>query len=233
MVRRGTARPGEALFVSGSLGDAALGLALRKDPALAGRWGLSPAEAEHLRRRYVRPQPRLGARAGAARARLRRHGRVGRPRQGPGPHVRGERLCARACGSPTCRSLPPPPRRSPPTRRSARGSSTGGDDYEVLAAVPAASVDAFQSMAAQAGIAVTRIGATLAGTGVVIEGRDGQPAHPRPHRLGPFLNDLSPAPPAAPEAMRPATTRTLRGAASQTATTDSPLSPTEIQKASA
>src|SRR5438552_6732719 len=37
MVRRGTARPGEALFVSGSLGDAALGLALRKNPALVGR----------------------------------------------------------------------------------------------------------------------------------------------------------------------------------------------------
>src|SRR5258705_9378898 len=61
--RGGTARPGEVLFVSGSLGDAALGLALRKDPALAGRWGLSPAEAEHLRNRYVRPQPRLGMRA--------------------------------------------------------------------------------------------------------------------------------------------------------------------------
>ena len=30
-------------------------------------------------------------------------------------------------------------------------------------------------MAAPAGIPVTRIGATLPGTGVVIEGRDGQP----------------------------------------------------------
>ena len=52
---------------------------------------------------------------------------------------------------------------------------TGGDDYEVLAAVPAAGADAFRSMAAQAGIAVTRIGTTLAGTGIVIEDRDGQP----------------------------------------------------------
>ena len=52
---------------------------------------------------------------------------------------------------------------------------TGGDDYEVLAAVPAASADAFQAMAARGSIAVTRIGTTLAGTGVVIEGRDGQP----------------------------------------------------------
>ena len=60
MVRRATARPGEVLFVSGSLGDAALGLALRKDPALADRWQLAPAEAAYLRERYARPQPRLG-----------------------------------------------------------------------------------------------------------------------------------------------------------------------------
>src|SRR6478752_7271363 len=60
MVRRGTARSGETLFVSGSLGDAALGLALRKNSRLADLWGLPPAEAEHLRRRYLRPQPRLG-----------------------------------------------------------------------------------------------------------------------------------------------------------------------------
>jgi thiamine-monophosphate kinase len=35
---------------------------------------------------------------------------------------------------------------------------TGGDDYEVLAAVPSANADAFRSAAAQAGVAVTRIG---------------------------------------------------------------------------
>src|SRR6185436_18937693 len=66
MVRRGTARAGDAVLVSGTLGDAALGLALRKDPALAAAWGLTPAEAEHLRRRYARPEPRL-ALAGALR----------------------------------------------------------------------------------------------------------------------------------------------------------------------
>ncbi len=59
MVRRGTARPGDVLFVSGTLGDAALGLALRKGPDLAKAWGLSPEEDAHLRRRYLRPEPRL------------------------------------------------------------------------------------------------------------------------------------------------------------------------------
>jgi len=54
-------------------------------------------------------------------------------------------------------------------------TATGGDDYEVLAAVPEANAAAFQSKAAEAAIAATRIGKTLPGSGIVIEGRDGQP----------------------------------------------------------
>ncbi len=54
-------------------------------------------------------------------------------------------------------------------------SVTGGDDYEVLAAVSAASAEAFRAAAALAGTPVTRIGAMLAGSGVVIEDRDGKP----------------------------------------------------------
>src|SRR6185295_12561251 len=60
MVRRDTARPGDALFVSGTLGDAALGLLIRRNARLAATWGLSAAHGEHLRRRYLRPEPRLG-----------------------------------------------------------------------------------------------------------------------------------------------------------------------------
>src|SRR5262249_62089467 len=67
MVRRGTAQPGDVLFVSGTLGDAFLGLALRKEAALSGRWGLASEEAQHLIQRFLRPQPRL-ALASAVRA---------------------------------------------------------------------------------------------------------------------------------------------------------------------
>src|SRR5512145_1907018 len=59
MVRRTTARPDCTLLVSGTIGDAALGLALLKDPTLAEAWELSPAEADYLIRRYRRPEPRL------------------------------------------------------------------------------------------------------------------------------------------------------------------------------
>lgn len=51
------ARPGDALYVSGTIGDAALGLALRRDPGLAAR--LSPQMREYLLDRYLLPRPRL------------------------------------------------------------------------------------------------------------------------------------------------------------------------------
>lgn len=54
---RAGARPGDGVFVSGTIGDAALGLALRRDPALAVR--LSPPACDVLLERYLLPRPRL------------------------------------------------------------------------------------------------------------------------------------------------------------------------------
>ena len=56
MVRRAGAKPGDLIFVSGTIGDAALGLALRNDPARD--WPLNPAQQQHLSDRYLLPQPR-------------------------------------------------------------------------------------------------------------------------------------------------------------------------------
>lgn len=53
-VLRGGARPGDAVFVSGTLGDAAAGLAF-----LQSRWQPEPAHGEYLLARYYRPTPRL------------------------------------------------------------------------------------------------------------------------------------------------------------------------------
>jgi thiamine-monophosphate kinase len=174
MVRRATARPGEALYVSGSLGDAVLGLALRKDPALAGRWQLTPAEAAYLRDRYLRPQPRLGLAPA-----LREHASAAMDIS-DGLAKDLARMCKASGCAARVRFVGVP--LSPAAAKAlaadpalARSIVAAGDDYEVLAAVPAASADAYQAMAAQAGIAVTRIGTTLAGTGIVIEGGDGQP----------------------------------------------------------
>ena len=136
MVRRGTARPGEALFVSGSLGDAGLGLALRKNPRLADAWGLSPAEAEHLRRRYVRPLPRLGL------------GPALRERASAAMDVSDglAKDLARMCAASGCTArvrLSDVPLSPAAAKALAADPAlglrvvTGGDDYEVLATVPA------------------------------------------------------------------------------------------------
>ncbi|HUG63161.1 MAG TPA: thiamine-phosphate kinase, partial [Methylomirabilota bacterium] len=63
MVRRGGALKGDRVVVSGTIGDAAIGLRLRRDPGLADRLGLSQSAREHLLGRYLLPQPRIVAAA--------------------------------------------------------------------------------------------------------------------------------------------------------------------------
>lgn len=59
MVKRAGASAGDHLFVSGTLGDAALGLRLRQNPELADVWQLDPEACEYLKQRYTLPEPRL------------------------------------------------------------------------------------------------------------------------------------------------------------------------------
>jgi thiamine-monophosphate kinase len=174
MVRRATARTGEALFVSGTLGDAALGLALRKDVALAAAWGLTPAEAEHLRRRYARPEPRL-----ALATALRDHASAAMDIS-DGLAKDLARLCAASGCAAHARFADMP--LSPAAAKAlaadpalAKLIVAAGDDYEVLASVPPANAAQFQASAAAAGVAVTRIGTTEAGEGIRIEDCDGRP----------------------------------------------------------
>src|SRR6266545_2893516 len=58
MVRRAGARLGDRVVVTGTIGDAALGLLVRRDPGVAARWGLDAAGRDHLLGRYRLPQPR-------------------------------------------------------------------------------------------------------------------------------------------------------------------------------
>lgn len=60
LVRRSTARPGDVVYVTGTIGDAALGLRLRQDPSLVSKWGLSSDQRAALESRHRAPTPVLG-----------------------------------------------------------------------------------------------------------------------------------------------------------------------------
>src|SRR5215469_11368198 len=57
MVRRAGAQAGERVVVTGTIGDAALGLRLRRDASAAQRWGLTLEQRNHLEARYLVPEP--------------------------------------------------------------------------------------------------------------------------------------------------------------------------------
>ena len=174
MVRRATARPGDSIFVSGTIGDSALGLKLRGDAALAARWGLDQAAAQALVARYLRPEPRVAlgpALLECASAAMDISDGLAKDLD---RLVRASDVGARVIGSDIPLSMP---------ARSAMAQSrdlfrvlvTGGDDYEILAAVPQDRRSAFRDAATLAGIPVTEIGRLEAGSGVEIVGPNGAP----------------------------------------------------------
>ena len=59
MLRRAGASAGDRVVVTGTIGDAALGLLLRNDMAAAERWSLGREASNNLQQRYLVPQPRL------------------------------------------------------------------------------------------------------------------------------------------------------------------------------
>jgi thiamine-monophosphate kinase len=59
MVRRGGAMRGDIVFVSGTIGDAALGLLLKNRDQRLTSLSLSKAHKKHLTERYLYPQPRV------------------------------------------------------------------------------------------------------------------------------------------------------------------------------
>ncbi len=143
MVRRAGARPGDRVVVTGTIGDAALGLLLRRDAAAAERWGLARDQRDHLAARYLVPEPRSAIAAFLAAATRRRPWTC--PTVSPAispssaaPRASPPRSQWRACRSPTRRAL-----RVAKEPALIETIVTGGDDYEVLACVPAEQGRAF------------------------------------------------------------------------------------------
>ncbi|MCB1487000.1 MAG: thiamine-phosphate kinase [Bauldia sp.] len=170
VVRRAGAAPGDVVFVSGTIGDAALGLRIRLgtiDAMPAGK------AADHLLDRYLYPQPRTGLAPVLRRyatasldisdglvgdfAHLCRASRVG-----------GEIVADAVPLSAGARALVEADATALPT------ILNGGDDYEILAAVPEPDAERYAEEAAEAGVPVTRIGRVVEGEGTpVVRNADG------------------------------------------------------------
>ncbi len=162
MVPRGGAQAGDRLFVSGTIGDAALGLTLRSAPNGDLARSLGESERSHLLDRYLHPRPRTGLAPV-----LLRHARaamdvsdglVGDLAKLVGPEESARVDIASIPLSPAVqRAVLAEPRQLD-------SALTGGDDYEILCAVEPGSAAAFAQEAREAGIGVTAIGTIEAGS---------------------------------------------------------------------
>ncbi len=165
---RSGARPGDALWVSGSIGDGALGLRV-----LQGR--LPPDARGHLATRYRLPQPRLALGQGLLGLALAAMDVSDGLAQDLG-HLCRESGCGAVLEAPAV-----------PLSGAARAALladpallpvvlAGGDDYELLFAAPAGADAQVLAAGVAAGVAVTRIGRFVEGPAeVLVHGPDGTP----------------------------------------------------------
>lgn len=155
MLRRSGASAGDGLYVSGTIGDAGLALLLSQNQS--GNWTIGEAERQALLSRYWRPAPRLPLRDA-----LLAHASAAMDIS-DGLAIDCARLCKASAVSAQIEAALVPVSAA---ARSLVASDpalletilTGGDDYEILAAVPPANEAAFERAADAAGVPVTRIG---------------------------------------------------------------------------
>jgi thiamine-monophosphate kinase len=165
VLRRG-AMAGDWLCVSGTIGDAALGLKLLRAPRLAAEWGLSDEDSAFLIERYRRPSARnvlmLPLRQCARAAVDVSDGLVGDT----------EKLC-KASGVSATIETARVPLSAAAAKAIAKGPDllaellTAGDDYEIVAAMEASHAEAFANEAREHNVAVTAIGEVEPGDGQV------------------------------------------------------------------
>jgi thiamine-monophosphate kinase len=164
IVHRSGAKPGDRVMVTGTIGDAALGLAVLKGGTVAGALAGDVTGKERLIGRYRVPQPRnalaLAVRDHASAAMDVSDGLAGDL----------TKLCATSGVSATI-DAPLVPTSAEAAALLGRGVVSletlisGGDDYEILCTVPEARSAAFAAEAKRAGVALTEIGTVVAGTG--------------------------------------------------------------------
>ncbi len=174
MVRRNGARAGDRLYVSGAIGDAALGLLLRREDAKIAGLELSDAQRSHLLNAYLYPAPSVGLAPA-----LLRHASAAMD-VSDGLLGDAQKLFAVSeCGARI--ETGQVPLSDAATRLLAQNPDlldtvlTGGDDYRVLATVPADRVAEFEAEAPQ----MVCIGAIVpTKEGVTVLDASGKPLDP-------------------------------------------------------
>jgi thiamine-monophosphate kinase len=163
MVRRSGARPGDRVVVTGTIGDAALGLDILRGGRVAAALAGDAAAREMLVGRYRVPQPR-----NALVQALRDHAHAA---MDVSDGLAGDlaKLCA-ASGVSAVIDAPAVPLSAAAAAALAAGAVgmqalvSGGDDYEILCAIPEDAFEAFARAADTAGVAVSSIGTVIGGT---------------------------------------------------------------------
>jgi thiamine-monophosphate kinase len=172
MVRRAGAKAGDRFYVTGTIGDAALGLRARKGEAAS--WKLDAAMRDHLLSRFHLPHPR-NALAGAVRAYASAAMDVS-----DGLAADLTKLC-RASQVAADVEVARVPLSAAARQALAADAAliepilTGGEDYEILCTVPEASISAFRQAAAAAAVPVSEIGRCVAGEGPRFLDASGKP----------------------------------------------------------
>lgn len=179
MPRRSGASAGDNLYVSGTIGDAALGLKLRENATETASWPLTKEERAYLIQRYLRPEPCL-----ALSKALRAHATAAMDIS-DGLAIDCARLCKASGVSGEVKAASVP--LSAPARTVTDANPalletvlTGGDDYELLICIRAGEETTFETQAQAAGVAVTYVGKIMPflenTTGpLLIIGADGKP----------------------------------------------------------
>ena len=182
MVRRTTARPGDLICVTGTIGDAALGLALHAEAERPWWSSLDDEDIGFLIDRYRHPQPRL-----ALAALLQEYASAG---MDVSDGLAGDLAkMMRTSGATAIVDAAQIPLSSAARLALAADRSlfdrmvTGGDDFELLVTVPPPRLDRLLAAAASAGVAMTVIGSVTEGEGLPVF-RDG--ASERRYERGSF-----------------------------------------------
>jgi thiamine-monophosphate kinase len=162
LVHRSGAKPGDRVVVTGTIGDAALGLDILKGGAVRAAAATDAGATEMLIGRYRVPQPR-----NALAQAVRDHASAA---MDVSDGLAGDlaKLCA-ASGVSAAIDAPSIPLSAAAARLLSSGAIgietlvSGGDDYEILCTVAENRFEAFAGAAALAEVAVTSIGTVIAG----------------------------------------------------------------------